>query len=55
MGTVGWGTVLLEGEEVTDDVSKEGSRIGNSDLLQQFERIENLVNGVMDSYETWRR
>jgi len=25
----GRGTVLLEGEEVTDDVSKEVSRIGN--------------------------
>ena len=28
-GTVGCGTVLLEGEEVTNDVSKEVSRIGN--------------------------
>jgi len=27
--TVGWGNVLLEGEEVTDDVSKEVSLIGN--------------------------
>jgi len=54
-GTVGWGTLLLEGEEVTDDVSKEGSRISNWDLWQQFERIENLVNRVRDSYETWRR
>ena len=54
-GTVGWGTLLLEGEEVTDDVSKDGSFIGNWDLWQQFERIENLINGVRDSSKTWRR
>ena len=28
---------------------------GNWDLWQQFEKNENLVNKIMDSYEVWRR
>jgi len=53
-GTVGWDNVLLEGEEVTRDwtngcwLAATVSRVGNWYLWQQFERIENIVNGIRD-------
>ena len=34
---------------------QEVSCIGNWDLWQQFERIEHVVNGIRDFYESWRR
>jgi len=56
-GYGGLGPFLLDGEEVTRESTngKEVSRIGNWDLWQQLERIENLVNWIRDSYEIWRR